>query len=407
LEKRSLFKTIFGGLGDRIKQGFTQLKLLTGYQATFTPWSNDPYSADVVRGAVDAIARNAAKLKPKHIQRVDKNITEVHDQIEQILQVRPNPHMSAYDFIYKMVTALLMDNNAYAYPVWDGPKLKAVWPIVSRQVEFLEDQLGQVAVRFWFNEDNVILMYDEIVHLRRHYYKNDLIGESNKPINATLEAIHITNQGLGQAVKTSATLRGILKYNGVLKESDIKANRDRFVEEYLTVQNSGGIAAMDGKAEYKELTSQPLMVDANQMKELRDNVYRYFGINEKIIMGDYTEQQWDAFYESTIEPLAVQMALEFTYKLFTSKERGAGHEIVFEANRLQYASTKTKVQMVQQMVPMGLLTINESREIFNLAPVPDGDKRLISLNYVDASKANKYQLGDDDPPTPEPKEGGE
>ncbi|HAI86536.1 MAG TPA: phage portal protein, partial [Firmicutes bacterium] len=157
------------------------------------------------------------------------------------------------------------------------------------------------------------------------------------------------------------------------KESDIKANRDRFVSEYMTMQNAGGIAALDAKADYKELNTQPLMINAAQMKELRNAVYRYFGVNEQIISGDYNEDQWNAFYESTIEPIAVQMSLEFTAKLFTSRERGHGNEIVFEANRLQYASVKTKLDL-REMVDRGAMTPNEWREVFNLAPVEGGDK---------------------------------
>ena len=296
----------------------------------------------------------------------------------------------------------MIDNNAYAYPVWEGPTLKAIWPVVASQVEFIEAQGGQIGIKFWFADDSIVLPYDEIIHLRRHFYKNDMLGESNKSINNTLEAIHTTNEGLGQAVKTSASLRGILKYQGILKESDIKANRDRFVEEYLVVQNNGGVAALDSKADYTELKSQPLMVDAAQMKELRGNIYRYYGVNEKIITGDYGEQDWDAFYESTLEPLAVQMSLEFTSKLVTTGERGRGHEIVFEANRLQYVSTKTKVQMLKDLAPLGLFTINEGREIFNLAPVDGGDKRIQTLNVVDAGKANQYQLGEEEDPVDDP-----
>lgn len=395
-EKRSLFQKIFGAVKDR---ALTRLKMLNGYTPVFTPWSGRPYEADVVRSAVDAIARNAAKLKAKHIRRIGKEITPVGGQIERLLQVRPNPNMNAYDFLYKMVTTLMLDNNAFAYPVWDRMTLVAVWPINCVMAEFLEDASGTIYVKFYFADgEYAVLPYSEVIHLRRHFYKSDMAGESNKALNTTLEAVHISNEGIGQAIKTSAFLRGIIKYQGVLKEADIKANRDRFVSEYMTMQNSGGIAALDGKAEYKELTNDPKIINTSQMKELRDSVYRYFGVNEGIVMGKFTEEEWDAFYESTLEPLAIQMSLEMTSKLFTAREQGHGNEIVFEANRLQYASTKTKVAMVEKMVPMGLLTINESREIFNLAPVEGGDKRLISLNYVDADKANKYQVGEGDDP---------
>jgi len=393
-EKRSLFQKIFGVFRDR--RPLTQLRMLSGYTPIFTPWNNKPYEADVVRSAVDAIARNAAKLKAKHIRRVDGQIIPVGGQIERILQVRPNPNMSAYDFLYRLITTLMIDNNAFAYPLWDGVNLAAVWPINCVLAEFVEDNTKTIYIKFhFFDGESLVLPYSEVIHLRRHYYANDLLGEANRPINATLEAIHTTNEGLAQAVKTSANLRGIIKYQGMLKESDIKANRDRFVAEYMTMQNTGGIAALDAKAEYIPLNNEPKMVNAAQMKELRDAVYRYFGVNENIIMGKYSEEEWAAFYEGTIEPLAVQMSLEFTSKLFTERERGFGNEIIFEANRLQYASVTTKVAMVEKMMPMGLLTINEAREIFNLAPVEDGDKRLVSLNYVQADKQNLYQLGED------------
>src|SRR5690606_34753997 len=129
-----------------------------------------------------------------------------------------------------------------------------------------------------------------------------------------------------------------------------------------------GGAAMEGKAEDQEVKKQPLMVQANQMKEVRGAVFRYFGVSEAIVKGDCTEDQWNAFYESTIEPLAVQMSLEFTSKLFTPRELGHGNEIIFEANRLQYASMKTKLDL-RQMVDRGALTPNEWREALNLAPI--------------------------------------
>lgn len=378
-EKRSLFNKIFGAISAPWRR-LTQLRLLSGYTPIFTPWNNRPYEADVVRAAVDAIARNAAKLKPKHIRKVEGQIIAVGGQMERLLQLRPNPNMSTFDFLYRMVTTLMIDNNAFAYPLWEGMDIKAIWPINCMTAEFVEDETKTIYIKFYFVDgESLVLPYSEVIHLRRHYYSNDLLGESNLPINSTLSAIHTTNEGLAQAVKISANLRGIIKYQGMLKESDIKANRDRFVAEYMTMQNTGGVAALDSKAEYQELKNEPKMVNAAQMKELRENVYRYFGVNEKIIMGTYNEDEWNAFYESTIEPLAIQMSLEFTSKLFTDRERGHGNEIVFEANRLQYASITTKLAL-QAMVDRGAMTPNEWREAFNLAPVEGGDKPIRRLD---------------------------
>jgi len=161
------------------------------------------------------------------------------------------------------------------------------------------------------------------------------------------------------------------------------------------MQNTGGIAALDSKAEYQPIEIEPKMINAAQMKELRDAVFRYFGVNENIVMGQYTEDEYEAFYESVLEPLAIQLSLEFTSKLFTERERGFGNEIIFESNRLQYASMKTKLNL-KEMVDRGAMTPNEWREALNLAPIEGGDIPLRRLDMIDATKANEYQLGKQD-----------
>jgi hypothetical protein len=161
----------------------------------------------------------------------------------------------------------------------------------------------------------------------------------------------------------------------------------------LNISNNGGIAATDAKAEYVPLSNDPKITDAKQMELINDKVYKYFNVSASIINSDYTEEQWNAFYESVIEPNAIEMSLEFTAKVFTQREQGRGNEIIFEANRLQYASNATKLNLITVMMDRGLLSMNEARDIFNLAPIPDGDKRIVSLNFVDASIANQYQIG--------------
>jgi phage portal protein BeeE len=161
----------------------------------------------------------------------------------------------------------------------------------------------------------------------------------------------------------------------------------------MDIQKSGGVAALDAKAEYIPVESKPQLVDAEQLKVLKDKVYHYFGVNDAIVTGNYNEDQWTAFYESILEPIAVQMSLEFTRKIFTPKEIGHGNRIIFESNRLQYASVRTKTQLIKELMQFGILTINEAREILNLAPIPNGDRRLVSLNYVNADKQDLYQVG--------------
>ena len=391
-ERRSLFDRIFGR--QTSPQSVQTLRLLNGFLPQFSIF-NDAYDSDIVRAAVDAIARNGAKLKPRHIRRMNGAVTETNSNIEYLLSVRPNPYMDSYSFMYKVITQLYMQNNSYVFIDWDEQgQAKGFYPVNASQVEFVEAK-GAIFVKFSFlGGQQVTLPYEQIIHLRRFFYKNDLYGESStKAIGPTVELINTTNEGLMNAVKSSATLRGLLKFTSMLKPEDMKKQRDAFVADYLDITNNGGVAATDGKADYIALNNDPKMVDSKTMEVIEDKVFKYFNVNSAIVKSDYSEQQWNSFYESVIEPIALQMSLEFTTKVFTQREQGWGNEIIFESNRLQYASNTTKLQVIQTLMDRGLMSQNEAREIFNLTPIDGGDKRIISLNFVDASIANQYQLG--------------
>lgn len=397
-EKRSLFERIFRRK-PKESGNYRPMMLLNGYSPTFITFSGNAYESDVVRSAVDAIARNAAKLKPRHIRRTDGRIEHINSPIERMLSIRPNPYMSSYDFYYKIVTLWCMKNNSFVYIHHDdNGRVAGFYPLDYSHIEFLEisdNPDSPLFVRFRFlGGQQLTTEYSNIIHLRRFFYTNDLFGEPNdKAITSTLELINTTNQGIINAVRQSASLRGLLKFTSALRPEDIKKQADLFVEDYLTIANQGGIAAIDSKSEYIELKNDPKMVDDEQMKLVEQKVYKYFGINENIIMANYTEDQWNSFYESVLEPMSLMMSQEFTSKLFSDQSINRGNEIIFEANRLQYASNRTKIEVITTLMDRGMLTKNEALDIFNLPPIPDGDKRIMSLNFIDADEASKYQLG--------------
>jgi hypothetical protein len=194
------------------------------------------------------------------------------------------------------------------------------------------------------------------------------------------------------AIRSSANIRGILKFTQIMAPEKLKEEKERFISDYLSITNDGGVVATDQKMDYVPITLNPVTIDEKQIQAIKTKIYDYLGISEKFVNSSYTEDEWAATYESTIEPLAVQASLEFTRKLFNEREQAFGNSIIFESGRLQFSSNATKVNLIAQLVPYGLLTINQALEILNLPGVEDGDKRLQTLNVVDAQKANQYQL---------------
>lgn len=393
------------GLLDRLKKFLREpvethrAEVMAG-GSTFTPFSRNAYESDIYRAAIDAIARNAAKLKGKHIiYSKQNNKRETGDQhLNRILNVRPNPYMTAYDLIYKLVTHYYLHNNAYAFLQKDDRgNLQAIYPLSPVNVEYVTDPSNEMYLQFLFaNGEYVTLHMSEVLILRRFYNSNDLLGDSNTAIMPALDLAHTQNEGLEQSIKKSANIRGILKYNQILNEKDLKKVKDEFVNDYFSMQNQGGVAALDQKADYIPLDMKSVSIDDKQLESVKRKIYEYLGISESIVNSTYDEDEWAAFYESIIEPLSLQFSLELTDKLFTEREQAFGNRIIFESNRLQFASNESKTSLLKELVPLGLLTINQSLEILNLPPVEDGDRRLQSLNYINQDKADEYQTGGND-----------
>ncbi|WP_144466158.1 phage portal protein [Bacillus nitratireducens] len=390
----SFFNKIFNR--KKTPQRTERADVMSGGAAIFTPFSGNAYESDIYRAAVDSIARNAAKLKGTHVMTSSDRRKKGDYNLNRILQVRPNPYMTAYDLIYKLVTHYYLYNNAFAFLEKDDKgNLVAIYPLSPQSVEYLTDLTGEMYCRFLFaNGQQVTLHFSEVLIVRRFFNSNDLLGDTNTAILPTLDLAHTQNEGLGNSIKSNATIRGILKYNQVLSPEKLKEEKEAFTNDYLSIGNNGGIAAIDNKYDYIPLETKPMTIDDKQLEAVKKKIYEYLGISETIVNSTYSEEEWAAFYESVLEPLAIQFSLELTDKLFTEREQSFGNSIIFEANRLQFASNETKTNIIKELMPLGLFTINQALEILNLPPVEDGDKRLQTLNVVNADKADQYQLNE-------------
>lgn len=394
-ERRSLFGMIFG-TKKQTKITETQLQMLSNYNSQFTTLSNNTYDSKVARQCIDRIATHCAKLIPKHIK--DNISNQIKGDINFLLQNEPNPIMSTFDFIYRTISMLYTDSNAFVYIAKDkNGMITGFYPVLALNYDLLQDKTGNIYFQFKFVNGQVYtLPYIELIHLRLFYNQHDIFGTNNKILQTDLETAHTASEGIKNAIKTSNNLKGILKYtNSMLKEKDIKASKDAFVKDFLNLENESGIAAVDGKAEFQEVNLKPITLDKEQLEQVNYNIFDYFGISEKIVRNNFNAVEWNAFFEGVIEPRAIQMSNAFTNKIFSYKARKDGHKIVFTANRLQYASLDSKINLIKVAGAYGLLTKDDGREILDMAPLggEEGKKIIQSLNNIDSAIANKYQGG--------------
>ena len=360
----------------------------------FSRFTGDAYSNDIYRGALDAIARNVSKLKGNHIIMNGDTRQPGDARINRLLQNRPNPYMSAASWLYKMATHYWGYNNAFALIVRDNRGYVAgIYPINATNVEMLTDAGNNLFCRFTFRTgQEAIFAYCDLIHLRRNFNSNELLGDDNSALFPALEAAQAVNEGITNAIKTAANIRGIVRYSEMMPDEMLKEVKEKFINNYLTLDNSGGVIPLDSKFDFTPVDSKPVLLSASQTEAIKKAIYDYLGVNESIVSSNFTEDCFSSFYESIIEPFALELGQEMTAKIFTPREIAYGNEIIFESGRLQYTSNQTKVALIEKLMPMGLMTINEAREVLNLPGVDDGERRIFSLNYVNAEKADEYQL---------------
>lgn len=348
----------------------------------FYTWNGNLYQSDIVRSCIRPKAKAIGKLVPKHIRNSTEGFSINPEPYIRFLLEDPNPYMSGQVLFEKITTQLELNNNAFIYIHRDenGYPME-LYPIIADSMDALYDKEGYLYIRFYMRNGKMVTYpYEDIIHIRKDFNENDIFGDSpTKALTSLMEIVNTTDQGIVKAVKNGGIIRWLLKFNQTLRPEDMEEQTKKFTNTFLNIENSGGAAATDAKFDAKQVEPKDYVPNATQTEKTVQRIYSFFNTNEKIVQSKYTEDEWISYFESEIEPLAMQLSNEFTRKLFTRRERGFGNKIVFEASNLQYASISTKLNLVQ-MVDRGALTPNEWREALNLHPIEGGDEPIRRLD---------------------------
>lgn len=384
MEIRSLLGKIFGTEKNTSEPSTSeQIEIIEGQKATFTPYKGDFHEDADVLACVDTIARNGAKMHPRHIRNFKGTMENVKGNLYKLLTKQPNEIQNAYKFYYQVIADLELYNNSLVYIQRDADlRVTGLYPLEYSEIKLYEFQ-DKIWIKFRFGRGKErFIPYDSCIHLTRFIGKDGLFGGSSQPLVKVLNIKHVLDEGIVNAIKTTQSIKGILKSTkAMLKPEDVKKMRDQFVSDFIDYhRNKSGIGGLDATTDFTPVKIEPQTATDNQIKMFDEKVLKYFGLNENIIQSKYSEDEWNAFYESVLEPIGLQMSLEFTNKLFTPTEKNFGNEIIFESNRLQYASNKTKIELVRYA--SNIMTINEQREVFNLAPIEGGDVFMIDQNHT-------------------------
>lgn len=381
-----LFDKLFGNRPKPRGDFGGTFKLLNGYTPRFTSFNGGVYESELIRSAINARATHISKLN-----------VQMRGSARPALQAKmkhgPNEFQTWSQFLYRLSTLLDVHNTAFITPIWDeyGQPSGVYTPLPDR-CEIV--QYGGVPyLRYEFSWGEKAAVELECCGIMtRFQYRNDFFGENNRALFPTMELIHMQNQGIEEGVKSAATYRFMAKVNNFSKAEDLAKERKRFTEENFSREAEGGglLLFPNTYTDIQQVTAKPWVVDAEQMKAIKENVFEYFGVNEDVLENKAFGDAWAAFYEGAIEPFAIQFSEVMSKMLFTLRERSNGNEIMATSNRLQYMSNADKLAVAAQMADRGLMTRNELREIFNLPPLPD------DIGDTIPARGEYYNIGEND-----------
>lgn len=374
----------------------TVFKMLDGYTPAFRTWNGSIYESDLIRAALDAHGRHAAKLK---INTQGK----AHTELQNKLKLRPNQFQTWSQFLYQTCTILYARNTVFIVPVRGGKygETEGIIDIVPDKFELVEYQ-GEPYIRFYLKDGKrASVELANVGILTRYQYKSTLFGEENeKAMKPVLDLIEMQRQGITEGIKNGASYRFSAQSGNWAKDEDLAKEMERFnANTFGNKRTSGGVILFPNTyANIQQLRQEAYKVDAEQQKLIENNVFNYFGVNEDILQNKAIGDKWLAFYEGATESFAIQSSEVITNMLFSEREQLFENRAFFTSNRLQYMSNADKMNAISQLADRGLATRNELREILNLPPLPEelGDQIPARGEYYDVSNPPEDKTGDKD-----------
>ncbi|WP_081378492.1 phage portal protein [Clostridium perfringens] len=384
-------------------RNYVYAKMLSGETPIFSQFGEDIYASDIVKNCIRCTADEMSKLKPKHIRILaeDKQQT-INSSINRLLKVSPNPLMTISEFLEKCVWLRETTYNCFIYPQfyinYSGKRIyTGFYPLNPRNVDFLEDESGTLFIKFTFgNGMEVTLKYSNIIHWRKDFSFNEFMGGNaqgqadNRELLKILNINNTITEGLDKAVKSSLTINGIVKINTLLDDENQQKERAKFERQLQTSQS--GILALDMKSDFISLSrNNPVVIDKNILEFVEAKILNRYGVSFPILTGDFTDEQYQAFYDKKLEPMINSLGQAFNKCLFTDREIDMGNEVIFYPQKLLFTNTKNKIAVGDILGNRGALTDNQLLELFGYPPFEGGDIRHMSLNYINRDLADSYQ----------------
>lgn len=385
----SLFEKIFkkDKEAEKVLQGYTVFTELNGYRPVFRSWGGEVYESELVRAAIDARARHISKLEPIFYGSARPSLIAK-------MKHAPNEWQTWSQFFYRVSTILDVKNTCIIVPVFDADlSVTGYYPVLPHRCEVVEYKKEPWLKYTFAHGETAAIELRLCAILTKFQFRDDFFGDNNSALRGTMELLDYNRQGIKSKVENSGALNFMAQADNFTDPDDLELERARFAKKNFArdAKTDGFILFPNVYKNIQQIKEAQYTLDADQMGEIQRNVYNYFGVNEKVMSNAATGDELDAFFNGCVEPFAIQISEALTRAMFSLRERSNGAEFFASANRLQYMSTTAKVNMAQQLLDRGVMSINEARLLFNYPAVEGGEIRAIRGEFKNADALTNTQ----------------
>lgn len=382
-------------------------RFINANKVVFSSYGNDIHVNDMVKTAIHRVAEEVSKCNLKSVinKSSPQRVEVADDDINAMFTSRVNPLCGLKDFLYKIAYLTITNENCFVYwqydevPIEGTPYVRRVtrgfYPIECANIKMYMLG-GEMRVELSSVNGEIVLdmPYSDVIHVRHSYGANAYLGggrngrRDNRDLLGNLQTVHVIKEAIPKALEASLSLKGILSMKTVADVDKKTITREEF-ENHL-FDSKYGIVATDYESDFTPINISATDIPSNILSFLRDEILSPFGVSLPIYLGKYTDDEYTAFYQTAVEGLLIEIAQAMQIVLFTPRQLSYGHAIKYYDKLVQSLSFDRRQKIAEMTKDDALLSREERREL--LGYEPDGEPTRVSLNYIDTSIANQYQL---------------
>lgn len=297
----------------------------------------------------------------------------------ELLRLRPNTSMNAFECIKALVAMTKHYGSAGLYINRDEGLVKALYPVRINQ--FTVDNAGlinstkenKVLVDFTcgdvsgscFEKDIIILRDNSINAIDFRKTKSYIRDSIDTNIKAQKYQSQLFSNGLTNKIVVQLT-------SDIKEEKELKKVQSKFDKMY---SNNGRVFTVP--AGYN-VSAMNLSLADSQFVELKiigkQDITSAIGVPYSLIeKGSLTEEETIAFLSNAIIPIITALEQEMDWKLLTPTERKKGYKIRFNVNAMLRTSPLTQSIIIDRYLRNGAYTLNDAKRILGVPLTKGGD----------------------------------